>query len=80
MSKSQMSEVKTSENRQDRAKRSGMLQVKGDEVSSNLKYVGRVYTSMNSFETDGELTIQMEMCNGVLWQQCLVTQEKGEEQ
>ena len=66
MSKSQMSEVKTSENRQDRAKRSGMLQVKGDEVSSNLKYVGRVYTSMNSFETDGELTIQMKMCNGVL--------------
>ena len=80
MSKSHMSEVKTSENRQDRAKRSGMLQVKGDEVSSNLKYVGRVYTSMNSFETDGELTIQMEMCNGVLRQQCLVTQEKGEEQ
>lgn len=45
-----MSEVKTLEKwGYDRAKRSGMLQVKGDEVSSNLKYVGRVYTSMNSF-------------------------------
>ena len=61
-----MSEVKTLENKQDREKRSGMLQVKGGEVSSNLKYAVRVYTSINSFETDEELTIQMEMCNGVL--------------
>ena len=61
-----MSEVKTLKNKQDREKRSGMLQVKGGEVSSNLKYARRVYTSMNSFETDEELTIQMEMCNGVL--------------
>lgn len=66
MSKSPMSEVKTLKNNQDREKRSGMFQVKGGEVSSNLKYAGRIYTSMNSFETDGELTIQMEMCNGVL--------------
>lgn len=61
-----MSEVKTLKNKQDREKRSGMLQVKGGEVSSNLKYAVRVYTSINSFETDEELTIQMEMCNGVL--------------
>lgn len=66
MSKSHMLEVKTLKNKQDREKRSGMLQVKGGEVSSNLKYAGRVYASTNSFETDGELTIQMEMCNGVL--------------
>ena len=43
-----------------------MLQVKGGEVSSNLKYAGRVYASMKSFEADGELTIQMEICDGVL--------------
>ena len=61
-----MSEVKTLKNKQDREKRSGMLQVKGGEVSSNLKYAVRVYTSINSFETDEELTIQMEMCNSVL--------------
>ena len=61
-----MSELKTLKNKQDREKRSGMLQVKGGEVSSNLKYAVRVYTSINSFETDEELTIQMEMCNGVL--------------
>ena len=57
MSKSHMLEVKTLKNKQDREKRSGMLQVKGGEVSSNLKYAGRVYASMKSFEADGELTI-----------------------
>ena len=49
-----MLEVKTLKNKQDSEKRSGMLQVKGCEVSSNLKYAGRVYASINSFETDGE--------------------------
>ena len=52
-----MLEVKTLKNKQDREKRSGMLQVTGGEVSSNLKYAGRVYASMKSFEADGELTI-----------------------